>query len=101
MKPDQQCHLKRRTSQSEIEHRKQYIQDVERLFPGPNHSLTKAIKMCLHSDPKKRPTARQLLTALEETKATTEGGITRMNAARQVLTAKDIANLERELKVSI
>ena len=100
MKLDGQHQLKiqyGRTSQSEIKHREQHIQHVERLLP--NHSLTKMIKKCLHSDPKKRPTARQLLTTLEETKATTDKSIAKKNAARQVLAARDFADLEHRLKV--
>ena len=86
-------------SQSEIESRKPYIQHVERLFP--NHVLMKTIKKCLNSDPKKRPCARQLF---EEMKAITEQegtSISRISAARQVLIAKDFADLENQLKVSV
>ena len=86
-------------SQSEIEPRKLYIQHVERLFP--NHLLIKTIKKCLHGDPKKRPTAKQLLTSLKEVKATTEGGgISKMAAVRQLLVAKDFADIEHQLKVT-
>ena len=99
-KPDQKSNQKavqRRVSQSEIESRKPYIQHVDRLFP--NHVLMKMIKGCLSSDPKKRPTARQLLTSL---KAITEGtSISRMAAARQVLIAKDFADFGNQLRVKL
>ena len=102
MKLDQQCRLDRRTSQYEIEHRKQSVQGVEKLLP-PSHSLVRIIKKCLHSDPKKRPTARELLTTVEEMKTTEEGttAIAKMNAARHVLAAKHFADLEHQLKVII
>ena len=98
-KIDQYCSLDRQLSQSEIEHHEHCIELVERLLP--NHSLVTIIKNCLHSDPKERPTARQLLTTLEEMKRLAEGtiAIAKMNAARQVLAAKHFADLEYQLKV--
>ena len=48
------------------------------------------IKTCLHNDPSQRPTAEQLVTALEEVKGDIEGPggeLTTMDAARQVKTA--------------
>ena len=102
MKLDQNCRLDRRMSQYEIEHRKQCVQCVERLLhSSSSHSLVRIIKKCLHSDPKKRPVARELLTTLEEMKTKTEGttAIAKMNATRQVLAAKHFADLEHQLKV--
>ena len=87
-------------SQSEIEYIEQCTECVERLLP--NHPLVKIIKNCLHRDPKERPTARQLLTTLEEMKTSAEGTIAliaKMNTARQVLAAKHIADMEYQLKV--
>jgi hypothetical protein len=47
------------------------------------------IKTCLHNDPSQRPTAEQLVTALEEVKGDIEGPcgeLATMDAARQVKT---------------
>lgn len=100
MKLDQHCHLDRRASRYEIEHRKQSVQSMERLLHPSSQSLVRIIKKCLHNDPKKRPVARDLLTTLEEIKATAmEGGVAKMNAVRQVLAAKQFADLEHQLKV--
>jgi hypothetical protein len=71
MKLDQQCCLDRRTGQYEIEHRKNCIEHVEILL-SPSHSLVRIIKKCLHSDSRKRPTSREILTVLEEMRSTAE-----------------------------
>jgi hypothetical protein len=100
MKLDQQCRLDRRAGQYEIEHRKSCVEHVEILL-SPSHSLVRIIKKCLHSDSRKRPTAREILTVLEEMRSTEEGAtaITKMNATRQVLAAKQFVDLECQLKV--
>ena len=102
MKLGQQCRLDRRVGQYEIEHRKHCVECVERMLP-PSHSLVRVIKKCLHSDPKKRPTAREILTTMEEVRNTVEGttAIAKMNAVRQVLAAKQFTDLEHQLKVII
>ena len=103
MKLDQQCRLDRRAGQYEIEHRKHSVEHMETLLSPSHSSLVRIIKKCLHSDSRKRPTAREVLAILEETRSTAEGAttITKMNAARQVLAAKQFADLECQLKVII
>ena len=103
MKLDQQCHLDRRAGQYEIEHRKRCVEHMETLLSPSHSSLVRIIKKCLHSNSRKRPTAREVLTILEEMRSTAEGAttISKLNAARQVLAAKQFADLECQLKVII
>lgn len=68
----------------------------------PNHALVSTIKECLCNEPECRPSAKQLLNVLENMKETTEGclgAIAKTKAMRQVLAAKDFADLEQQLKV--
>lgn len=103
MKLDQQCRLEKRAGQYEIEHRKHSVEHVETILSPSHSSLVRIIKKCLHSDSRKRPTAREVLAILEETRSAAEGATTiiKMNAARQVLAAKQFADLECQLKVII
>lgn len=101
MKLDQQCCLDRRIGNYEIEHRKHCVELVERLL-SPSNSLVRIVKRCLHSDSKKRPTAREILTTMEEMRNAAEGttAIVKMSAARQVFAAKQCADLEHKLEVT-
>ena len=68
----------------------------------PNHALVSTIKECLHNGPECRPSAKHLLTVLEKMKEIAEGcheAIAKTRAMRQVLAAKDFADLEQQLKV--
>ena len=69
---------------------------LENLLPGGNrHPLLQLIKDCLHNAPSQRPTAEQLVTALEEMKADVEGAfgdLAIIEAVRQVNVAKSLMN---------
>ena len=82
---------------SEVEKRFEYFQLLEKELP--NHSLVTTIKDCLHNDPKRRPTAVQLLERIIAISDRQHGDLARINATRQVLAAKDFAELEQRLKV--
>lgn len=90
----------RRMKGSEVERRKDYIQILEDALP--NHALVSTIKECLHNGPECRPSAKKVLTVLENMKESAKGchgAITKTKAMRQVLAAKDFADLEQQLKV--
>ena len=70
---------------SEVERRQPYFDQLE------GKALVPLVKTCLHNDPSHRPTAVQLVTALEEVKGDIEGPcgeLTTMDAVRQVKIAK-------------
>ena len=96
---------------SEVERRQPYFDQLE------GKALVTLTKTCLDNDPSKRPTAEQIVTALEEAKGDIEGPcgeLATMDAARQVkisltlkkekvdqLAAKDqeIQQLQQQLEV--
>ena len=69
---------------------------LENLLPGENrHPLLQLIKDCLCNAPSHRPTAEQLVTALEEMKADVErdyGELATVEAVRQVKITKAMKN---------
>ena len=71
-----------------------YFDQLEDLLPAPGgvrRHLVQMIKDCLRNDPTQRPTAEQLVTALEGMKGATEGGygeLATVDAVRQVRTMK-------------
>ena len=80
--PDNQEQLMART---EVERRQLYFDQLE------GKILVSLIEMCLHNSPSRRPTADQLVTALEEARATIEGAygeLATVDAVRQVKTMK-------------
>ena len=67
-----------------MERRQPYFDQLE------GRALVGLIKTCLHNDPSKRPTAEQLVTALEEVKGDIEGPcgeLATIDAMRQVKTS--------------
>ena len=68
----------------------------ENLLPeGNRHPLLQLIKDCLRNAPSQRPTAEQLVTALEEMKADVErdyGELATVEAVRQVKITKAMKN---------
>ena len=59
----------RMLGRSEVERRGEYFEQLETKLPGGGqHPLVLLIKRCLHNRPSQRPTAEELLTALEEMK---------------------------------
>ena len=104
---------------NEAERRGNYLDRLENLLPGGNrHPLLQLMKDCLHNAPSQRPTAEQLVTALEEINASDEGTygeLATIEAVRQVkmtkalkvnsnlLAAKDeeIRQLHQQLEVML
>ena len=72
--------------------RERYFEQLEDLLSGPvRQVLVPLIKECLQNAPSQRPTAEQLVTALEEMKADIEGdygALATVDAVRQVKTMK-------------
>ena len=69
LKPTYQDHrTKKLKARNELERRGQYIDILHQKFPQ-RHPLVVLIKGCLEYEPVKRPTARQALERLEETRA--------------------------------
>ena len=53
---------------TELERRSNYIDKLHAQYPEKNHSLVSLIKLCLHNDVAKRPTARQALERIGKMK---------------------------------
>ena len=59
---------------SEVERRRDYIELLEKeLHDGDDHLLTQIVKQCLQNVPSRQPTTEQLVTELQQVRATTEG----------------------------
>ena len=82
-----------------------YFDQLEDLLPAPGgikYLLIQMIKDCLRNAPAQRPTAEQLVTALEGMKGTIEGGygeLATVDAVRQVRTMKALKSRSED-KVS-
>ena len=90
--PDNPGRLLGRT---EVERRQPYF---DRLWEG-NAQLVELIKTCLHNDSSQRPTAEQLVTALEGMKGDIEGPCGKLataDAVRQVMTAMALKEKSEE-----
>ena len=85
-------HPGRLVGRSEVGRRQAYFDQLEDLLPGGvRRLLVQMIKDCLRNDPSQRPTAEQLVTALEGMKGDIEGPcgeLATMDAVRQVKIAK-------------
>ena len=89
--PDNPGRLLGRT---EAERRQPYFDQLE-----GNAQLVELIKTCLHNDPSQRPTAEQLVTALEGMKCDIEGPCGKLataDAVRQVMTAMALKEKSEE-----
>ena len=77
---------------SEVDRRQAYINQLEDLLPGGiRRPLIQMIKDCLRNAPAQRPTAEQLVTALDEMKLVIEGDyeeLVTVDAVRRVRTMK-------------
>ena len=75
-----------------MDRRERYFDQLEDLLSSPiRQVLVQLIKNCLHNDPSDRPTAEQLVTALEEMKPDVEGAygrLAKIEAVRQLMTVK-------------
>ena len=72
-------------ARTEVERRQPYFDQLE------GRTLVSLIKTCLHNSPSRRPSAEQLVTALEQARATIEGAygeLATVDAVRQVRTMK-------------
>ena len=84
----------RLVGRSEVGRRQAYFDQLEDLLPAPGRVkrlLIQMIKECLRNAPAQRPTAEQLVTALEGMKGAIEGGygeLATVDAVRQVRTMK-------------
>ena len=78
---------------SEVDRRGTYLECLERVLlrESAGYPLVGVVKQCLENIPEERPTAEQLVTALEGTKGAIEGGfgeLATVDAVRQVWTMK-------------
>ena len=84
-----------------MERRGNYLDRLENLLPGGDrHPLLQLMKDCLCNAPSQRPTAEQLVTALEEMKADVEGDygeLATVEAVRQVKITKAMKNKRKLL----
>ena len=84
----------RLVGRSEVGRRQAYFDHLEALLPAPDEVrrlLIQMIKDCLRNVPAQRPTAEQLVSALEGMKGAIEGGygeLATVDAVRQVRTMK-------------
>ena len=88
---------------SEIERRREYIVQLEKeLLDGEHHPLTLMVKQCLQNAPSRRPTAEQLVLALEGIKSDIEGpygNLAKLDAVRKVTMMKELLVRDAEVKV--
>ena len=86
---------------SEVERRAKYFDQLEdKIVKGQHHPLAQLSKDCLKNNPWQRPSAEQLLAALEDMEEEVEGPygeFTKLDAIRQVAAMKSL--LERDIKV--
>ena len=78
---------------SEVDRRGTYFERLERVLhrESVGYPLVGVVKQCLENIPEERPTAEQLVTALEGMKGAIEGGygeLATVDAVRQVRTMK-------------
>ena len=87
---------------SEVERRKKYFDMLEDMIAkGQQHPLAQLSKSCLNNDPTLRPTAEEIVTALEEMEEEIEGRygeLSKLDAVRQVVTMKALLVKDHELK---
>ena len=94
----------RLVGRSEVERRGEYFEQLEDLLPGGIrhtfvHTFVQLTKNCLRNSPSQRPTAEQLVTALQEMKADIEGPygeFAKVDAVRQVKLVKAFKQSKKE-----
>ena len=90
----------RLVGRSEVERRGEYFEQLEDLLPGGiRHTFVQLTKNCLQNSPSQRPTAEQLVTALQEMKADIEGPygeFAKVDAVRQVKLVKAFKQSKKE-----
>ena len=84
-----------------MERRAKYFDQLEdKIIKGQHHPLAQLSKDCLNNNPWQRPSAEQLLSALEDMEEEVEGPygeFTKLDAIRQVAAMKSL--LERDIEV--
>ena len=87
---------------SEVERRAKYYNLLEDIVvKGQHHPLALLSKSCLNNDPKVRPTAEQIVTALEDMEDEVEGPygeFSKLDAVRQVTAMKAIIVKDVEVR---
>ena len=93
---------RRLLARSEVDRRRQYIEQLEENLPrGRRHPFVQLVNRCLQNEPSDRPTSEELITSLEEIRATTEGiygDVARADAVRQVVMMRAILGREAEVR---
>ena len=89
---------------TEVERRGQYFESLEQtVLSGRQYRpLIQLIKDCLHNTPSRRPSADQLLQALEEMKATIEGPygeFAKMDAVKQIAMVRALRGKDEDVRV--
>ena len=85
-------------ARTEVERRKQYVEQFEDKFP---QFFVRLMKRCLHNHPSERPTSEELVASLEEMKADIEGpygDVARIDAVRQVVMMKSLRKRDTEMR---
>ena len=88
----------RLTGCTEVERRGQYFEFLEQaILSGRQHQpLVQLVKDCLHNTPSQRPSAEQLLHALEEMNAIVEGQFVKMDAVKQVAMMRALKGRDKD-----
>ena len=87
---------------SEVERRKEYIDQLEQeLRGGAHHPLTQMVKQCLRNSPERRPSTEQLVSDLQRVTGDIEGAygeLAKLDAVRQVVIMKALKGREAEIR---
>ena len=94
----------RLVARSEMERRREYFDQLEAKLPGgKQHPLVLLIKQCLNNSPSERPTAGEVLTAVEDMKIKIEGPydsheLMKTHVTKQVAIARNLQQRDIEMK---
>ena len=97
-------HQGRLLARSEEERRGQYIEQLDYQLPrsqNEQHPFVQLVKRCLKNEPSDRPTAQEMITALEDMKADIDGPygeVARADAVRQVVMMRTLKRRETEVR---
>ena len=91
----------RLTGRTEVERRGEYFEQLEQSAFRQHQSMIQLTKDCLHNTPSRRPTAEQLVVALEGMKADIEGPygeFSKLDAVRQIAIMKALRGKEADVR---
>ena len=91
----------RLTGRTEVQRRGEYFEQLEQSVLRQHQSIIQLTKDCLHNMPSRRPTAEQLVVALEGMKANIEGPygeFSKLDAVRQVAIMKALRGKEADVR---